>query len=377
MRLKRIFKRMMIAALSVALILLASVYIYMQHPKFGKAPSGKRLERIEKSPNFKNGQFQNESHTPTFADGHTFWGEVQKIIFNTYPDKTPSGSIPSIKTDLLKLSPDSTYVIWFGHSSCFIQIDGKKILVDPVFSKNASPIPGTVKAFQGATNYTASDMPPIDYLLITHDHYDHLDYETVLALKENTQYVICGLGVGAHFEHWGYRENQIKEMDWREHETLRDSFSIQVTPARHKSGRSFKQNNTLWVSFLIKSPSASIFISGDGGYGHHFAEIGEKYGPIDLAIMETGQYDSAWHFVHLLPEEVLNAARDLQAKKILPVHHSKFVLARHPWYEPLEKIVELSKDNSTLGVETPMIGQPVSIGTTAQHFTAWWRLAQQ
>lgn len=362
----------MIVTLSVIIIVFVSACVYMQHPKFGKRPSGYRLKRIGRSPNFKNGKFQNESETPTFAEGHTFWGEVRKSLLNDYPHKAPTDTIPSVKTDLLKLSTDSTWVVWFGHSSCFIQMDGKKILVDPVFSKNASPVPWSVKAFEGTTTYSASDMPDIDYLLITHDHYDHLDYETVSALKDKVKYVVCGLGVGAHFEHWGYNTNQIIEKDWREQEVVSDSFSIHVEPARHKSGRSFSQNKTLWVSFLIRSATASIFISGDGGYDRHFAEIGEKYGPIDLAIMEAGQYDSAWHFVHLLPEESFRAAQDLKAKKILPVHHSKFVLARHSWYEPLDKMVNSAGPDSP-AVITPTLGQPVNLNDPAQHFSKWWK----
>lgn len=363
----------MIAIALVIMIFFITACIYMQHPKFGKGPSGKRLERIEKSPNFSDGKFHNQSETPTFAEGHTFWGEVRKSLFGKFSDREPADNIPSVKTDLHRLSNDSTWVVWFGHSSCFIQIDGKKILVDPVFGKNASPIPWSVKAFDGTMTYTISDVPEIDYLLITHDHYDHLDYETVSALRDKVKTVVCGLGVGAHFEHWGYSENQIKEKDWSEKEIVSDSFSIHVEPARHKSGRGFRQNNTLWVSFLIKAKSASIFISGDGGYDRHFAEIGKKYKQVDLAIMESGQYDSAWQYVHMLPEEVMKAARDLNAKEILPVHHSKFVLARHPWYEPLEKITELGKQDSARAVLTPMIGQPVCVGSSPRYFKKWWR----
>lgn len=371
-RLRRIAKRIMIVTLSIIVVLFVSACIYVQHPKFGKSPSGERLERIKKSPNYKNGKFQNATETPTFAEGHTFWGELRKSVFNKYPDRIPPQAIPSVKTDLINLPIDSAVLIWFGHSSCFIQVQGKRILIDPVFSAHASPVPGSVKAFEGTSLYSVADLPDIDYLLISHDHYDHLDYETALALKEKTKKVICGLGVGSHFEYWGYRSDQIIEKDWYEKEKIDSSFVIYTEPARHKSGRGFSQNNTLWLSFVLESPQLTIYISGDGGYDRHFAEIGEKFGSIDLAIMENGQYDDAWHYIHLLPEETLKAAQDLKAKRLLPVHHSRFVLARHPWYEPLAKITEPDTGNN-ISVITPMIGEMVNLNDPSQTFNEWWK----
>ncbi len=372
---RRTAKKIMIVILSLVIILAVSACVFLQHPKFGKAPFGARLERIKKSPNYKDGKFHNITETPTFAEGHTFWNELRKSLFNKYPNLEPHDSIPSVKTDLVNMSPDSNVVVWFGHSSCFIQIDGKRILVDPNFSKNVSPIPGSVKAFKGTSLYTVDDLPEIDYLLISHDHYDHLDYETVLALKKKTRKVICGLGVGSHFEYWGYNEDQILEKDWYEQEVVDSTFAIYTEPARHKSGRGLKQNNTLWLSFIIKAHEQTLYISGDGGYDKHFAETGAKFGPIDLAILENGQYDSAWRYVHLLPEEALKAAADLKAKCVLPVHHSRFVLARHSWQEPLVKITEADGEGLVLPILTPRIGEIVSL-KTPQTFTKWWKEVQ-
>jgi len=362
----------MAVTLCIVLLVAISACVYLQHPKFGKAPSGERLERIRQSPNFKDDKFQNITPTPTFAEGHTFWNEVRKSLFNDYPDRTPHDTIPSVKTDLVNLPMDSNVLVWFGHSSCFIQVDGKRILIDPVFSSNASPVPGSVKAFEGTNTYSVSDLPAIDYLLISHDHYDHLDYETVLALKNKTKKVICGLGVGSHFERWGYRAEQIIEKDWHEKVEPDSTFAIHTEPARHKSGRGLKQNNTLWLSFVIKSSHTRIYISGDSGYDTHFAEIGKKFGPIDIAIMEDGQYDSAWHHVHLLPEETWKAAKDVKAKRLLPVHHSKFVLARHPWYEPMEKVTALTNDD-TMHLLTPVIGEVINLNDSGQNFRSWWK----
>jgi L-ascorbate metabolism protein UlaG (beta-lactamase superfamily) len=354
--------------LSLLLILVASVCIYMQKAEFGKAPSGERLSRIQQSSNFKKGKFQNTVNTPTFPEGYTFWGELWKQVFKKYPRRKPIDVIPAVKSSL----KDDNILVWFGHSSCFIKVDGKTILIDPVFSDNASPLPGTVKSFKGTDIYTVADLPDIDYLLISHDHYDHLDYKTALALKNKTKKVICGLGVGAHFERWDYPADKIIEKDWHEKVTTDSGFIIFTEPARHKSGRGFKQDNTLWMSYLIQTSTMKIYYSGDGGYDTHFAEIGNKYGPIDVAILENGQYDSAWHYVHLLPEEVLKAAQDLKAKRLLPVHHSKFALARHPWDEPLIKITALNKAFN-IPLLTPMIGEQVHLHDTSQIFRQWWK----
>lgn len=355
----------------VILVLAVSAIFYMQQPKFGKSPSGDRLARIERSPNYRDGKFQNPEATPTFAPGYSLTGQLYKQLFKKYPRRRPTDLIPSVKTDLHQIAPDSNVVVWFGHSSCFIQLDGKKILVDPVFSGNASPVPGTVKPFKGSDIYTVADLPDIDYLLISHDHYDHLDYETVLALKNKTKKVICGLGVGADFEYWGYAPEQIMEKDWHEKVSVDSGFTIYAEPARHKSGRGLAQNKTLWLSFVIQSTKTTIYISGDSGYGKHFAAIGNKYGPVDLAILEDGQYDKAWHYVHMLPDEVLKAAHDLKAKRLFPFHSSKFTLAKHPWDEPLAAITALNKQFN-IPLVTPMIGQVVDLDNPKQEFKQWW-----
>lgn len=371
-RLLRFSKYLLIVVLSLTLLIGISACVYMRLPKFGKAPFGERQARIEHSPNFKDGKFQNTVATRTLAEGHTMMGELYKEVFNKYPRRRPTAAIPAVKTDLLKIPPDSNLVVWFGHSSCFIQVSGKRILVDPVLSRNASPIPGTITPFRGTDIYTVADLPEIDYLLISHDHYDHLDYETVLALKDKTKHVICGLGVGADFAYWGYPAEKILEKDWHEKVAVDSGFAIYAEQARHKSGRAgFNQENTLWLSFVIKAPAATIFISGDTGYGPHFAGIGHTYGPIDLAILENGQYDSAWHNVHMLPVEVLKAAQDLHAERLLPEHSSKFTLARHAWDAPLVNITALNKKFS-IPLVTPMIGEVVSLDNKNQVFKQWW-----
>jgi len=353
------------------IVLLVSTLLYLRQDKFGKIPAGARLERMKQSPNFKNGKFQNLSKTPTLTEGVTFFDVIYDNYFKHKPRQYPAESIPSVQTNLRGLARDQDVLVWFGHSSYFLQLDGKRILVDPVFSGNASPVPRTVKAFKGTDVYRVADLPDIDYLLITHDHYYHLDYQTLIGLKDKTAKVICGLGVGAHVEWWGYHSDQIIELDWNEQIALDSSFTLFVEPTRHFSGRGVSRNNTLWVSYVLQTARMKIYIGGDSGYDAHYAAIGTKNGPIDLAILDNGQYNKAWKLIHNHPEDVLKAAQDLQAKRVFPVHSSKFALSTHDWDEPLTKITELNKAYQ-IPLVTPRIGEVVNLNDSTQSFTAWW-----
>lgn len=361
----------MITTFIIIGVLLTAIFLYMRQDKFGKSPSGARLEKIKQSPNFKNGKFQNLSYTPTLTEGHSWFKVLYEAYIKSKPRHYPTDRIPSVKTDLLSLPLDANVLVWFGHSSYFIQIDGKRILVDPVFSGSASPIPGTTKSFKGTDIYTVADLPDIDYLFISHDHYDHVDYKTLIALKDKIKKVICGLGVGAHFEQWGYDISQLIEKDWYETVALDSGFTAFVEPARHFSGRGLSTKNTLWASYVLQTPGMKIYIGGDSGYDAHYADIGNKYGPIDLAILDNGQYNEAWKYIHNLPEDVLKAAQDLNAKRIFPVHSSKFALASHDWDEPLVKLTELNTSYN-ISLVTPIIGEIVHLNDTTQAFKQWW-----
>ncbi len=361
----------MIIIITLLVIFVIAGLLYMQQAQFGKMPAGKRLERIKESANFREGKFQNVRPTPDLTEGYSMSGVIYNFFFNKSPRRSPVDSLPSVKTDLLNLSIDQDILVWFGHSSYFIQLDGKRILVDPVLSGGASPIPGTNPSFRGTDIYTAADLPVIDYLFISHDHYDHLDHATLMALQDKVKKVVCGLGVGAHFEHWGYPESKIMERDWHEAAVLDTGFTAFVTPARHFSGRTLGRNRTLWASYVLQTPTMKIFLGGDSGYDTHFADIGNRFGPIDLAILENGQYDRAWRYVHTLPEEVLKVATDLKARRVFPVHSSKFALANHSWDEPLTKITELNQ-TYRFPLATPMIGEPVQLKNPDQKFKQWW-----
>ena len=340
--------------------------------QFGKAPSGTRLAAIEQSLNYKDGKFQNIHYTPSLTKGYSMLGVLYNFTFGKFPRVKPASPIPNVKTSLKELPLNEDLLIWFGHSSYYIQLRGKRFLIDPVFSGNASPIYGSNKSFEGADIYTASDMPEIDYLLITHDHYDHLDYPTVLQLKPRIKHIICGLGVGEHFEYWGFDPSTIIEKDWDEQIRIENSITLYTAPTRHFSGRAFKRNNTLWLSFILESDDLRLYLGGDSGYDTHFAEIGHRFKCFDLAILDNGQYNLAWQAIHMLPEEGLKAAKDLNTKRLFPVHSSKFKLSTHPWDEPLKKITALNEKGPQIPLVTPKIGEVVSLNNTEQSFSKWW-----
>ena len=301
---------------------------------------------------------------------------MSKVTFDFFfgkkdPLLKPLKEIPSLHTDLKSIDKNQDVFIWLGHSSYYLQTDGISFLIDPVLSLYGSPFKYFNKAFKGSDIFKPGDIPNIDYLVITHDHFDHLDYPTVESIRDRTGMAILPLGVGAHLERWGYAENLLIEEEWGTEVNLKNDIKIVFTPARHFSGRRIRQNDTLWSSYVLITPTKKIFLGGDSGYDSHFKTIGEQYGPFDYAILENGQYGEAWRYIHTLPEDVIQAGIDLKAERIIPVHAAKFALALHPWNEPLLKITALGKEKK-LNILTPMIGEVVDLNQHEQQFTAWW-----
>ena len=214
-------------------------------------------------------------------------------------------------------------------------------------------------------------MPDIDCLLISHDHWDHLDYPTVMGLKPKIRNILCGLGVGAHFRRWGFPNSLIHEADWGDTLPLDAAVRIHVTTASHYSGRSLTRNKTLWAGFLLESASRKIFFSGDSGYGPHFAELGKRFGGVDLALLDCGQYNERWRHIHMTPEETAQAAEDLGALHLLPAHVGKFALAYHPWDEPFKRIAAASQGKA-FHLITPVIGEAVNMTGRIPDFPYWW-----
>ena len=373
---KKLFK-ILFYLLIIVVILAISIYLFMKTPAFGALPSGKSLEKVKNSKNYIDGEFRNKEKTELLTDTKkTPIKRLLEFAFEKDPEGTvPKIALPSVKTDLKTLDPNEDLIVWFGHSSLFIQIAGKKILVDPVFSKYASPVPFSNKAFEGTNIYTVDDLPEIDVLLITHDHYDHLDYPTVKKLKDKVAKVIVPLGVDAHLLRWGFDEEKITTVDWDDEVTIDENLKIYALETRHFSGREFSnRNQSLWVSYLIEEKYNDglyrLFLSGDGGYSSRFKAFKEKFQNIDLAVMEAGQYNEEWALIHSLPEDIIKEVRDMEVTKLFPIHNSKFKLSKHPWDEPLRKLDDFTI-NTNIQLLTPMIGEKLYLHKE-NSFKKWW-----
>lgn len=307
-------------------------------------PQGERLERIVKSPNYKGKKFVNLDSTELMAGKKSNFRIFREFLMD---DKSGAVRVPDsmevVRTDLKSLPDDRDWLVWFGHSSYLMNLSGKKVLVDPILY-SGSPVSFVNKMFPGTDVYKPKDFPDIDFLVISHDHWDHLDYEAVTELEPRVKKVICGLGVGEHFEFWGYSAEKLVELDWWEGAGLGD-FHVTATPARHFSGRDLHQNRTLWASYVLRSPKRTVWIGGDTGYGSHFAKIGEKFPGIDLAIVENGQYNTDWAFVHTLPEYLGKVMTELGAARYLTVHHSRFCLSKHDYRDPIKNAKKAAEES--------------------------------
>lgn len=374
--------------------------------------------RIAVSPNFVNGRAKNYEATEVMTDsrevGESFGESLGESTHNSHdldsPKsthdsknesklkailallKTPNITIPSVKSDLSAMSGQDSFV-WFGHSSYMLSVGGKTLLIDPILGDNAAPLPFIIKPFKGADIYAPSEIPPVDFLIITHNHYDHLSKKTLKALLGKVKRAIVPLGVGKYLKAWGLDEGKITELDWGEVADF-GAFRFHCLTARHFSGRGLiDRNKSLWASFLLeyntknvadlgeskgKNYTKKIFFGGDSGYGAHFAEFGKKFGAIDLAFLENGQYNTQWAKIHAFPHQTLQIAQDLNAKAIMSVHNAKFKLSTHEWNAPLEHIYTLYMSGKyDFLLLAPKIGEVVPLWSDKSdkkaHFSPWWR----
>lgn len=330
MRMKIIF-----IILGIVVLFVGAGLAILSHPAFGLWRHVSK-ERIQASPNYRDGMFQNQEPTPQFTGDtastrRTLW----RFLTNKDTLRVPQQPIPAIKTDLKNLPTDSDWLVWFGHSSYLFCLNGKRYLVDPVL-KPEWPATLMMKPFAGTDIYRPDDLPDIDVLIITHEHWDHMEYATLRDIRERVQTVICPLGIADYLRYWGYANEQIAEMDWYDQSPItNDQLQITCLPSRHFSNRLLgKRNQTLWASFMIEAGGRKVYIGGDGGYDKRFREIHERFGSIDLAFLENGQYNANWKYIHTTPEDLEKVILDLQAKQVFTVHHDKYSLAMHPWYEP-------------------------------------------
>jgi len=363
---------MMLTSIALVTALGLGACAYLQHPKFGNYPEGTRLENVARSPHYAGGIFHNQITTPVLAENTGTLSILAKNLSERVENLSPSQPIPVSKIDLKALPPEQDTVVWLGHSSFYVQLAGQRILIDPVFSDYASPVPFAIQAFAGTKLYSVDDLPPIDVLLITHDHWDHLDYATLTALAGKVGQAMVPLGVGAHLEGWGYAPAKIHEADWYDKVAVSAQLTLHLVPARHYSGRWLTRNKTLWGGFVLESGQRRLLFSGDTGYGPHFKELAQRFGSFDLAALDMGQYDPRWPYIHMNPEEAAQAAEDLHARALLPAHVGKFSLARHAWYEPFERISAASQGKS-YRLLSPMMGQALQLNEQNPIFSRWWR----
>ena len=362
-------KRFLVASTALVCALGISACAYVA-PTLGQLPEQQQLQA---APQYRDGAFRNEVASPPRPGGV---GMALRMIRGRFeprdPRTAPTAVLPSVKTDLAALPREQDIVVWLGHSSYFVQIGGKRLLIDPVFSSYAAPLPWMVKAFEGSSPYAIEDLPTVDAVLITHDHYDHLDHATMKAMEPKTKMVIAGLGNGAHLRHWGYAPAKIREMNWHGSVDLAPGVQVHVLPAQHYSGRFMERNQSLWASYALETPGRRLYFSGDTGFGPHFADIGKRFARFDFVALDGGQYNAKWADIHMTPEEASRAAEILDTGALLSGHAGRFSLARHAWDEPFERAVEASKGKS-YRLLTPRIGEPIRLNDPQQSFAHWWK----
>lgn len=357
----------------VALIALVG-FIFMQTSKqFGKAPTAQQKAAYDSLENYYDGAFRNYDNVEVKIG----FGEMMKMIpeyFKKGTAREPGHELPREKMDSLAITqtPDTSLELnWFGHSALLLQMHGKRIMIDPMLGPTPSPHPWLGKPrYSPGLPITAEQLPELDVVLFSHDHYDHLDYESVMKIKDKTSMFLVPLGLKNHLVYWGVDSNKVQEFKWWE-ETEIDGYRFVCTPAQHFSGRGLGDRGaTMWCSWAVMHEGKSIYFSGDSGYGRHFKEIGEKYGPFDFAMMECGQYNERWKEIHMMPEETAQAAKDIQAKAFMPIHWGAFTLALHEWNDS-PKRVTAAAEKLGIPIITPIIGETMQLNALAP-LNKWW-----
>ena len=368
----------MLLLVSAGLIVLAAIIAYFTTDglsQFGAKPDGLWLERMKQSSNFNGRQFVNNVPT-NLSFGYKEYKDMLSKWFFSNVIREPIKDIEVVSLDSTKLVSVSTQdinVVWIGHSTILLEIENLRILLDPVWSKRCSPssIMGPERFFP--VPIELEQLPHLDAVMISHDHYDHLDKDAVVELAKTGVSFYVPLGVGAHLDKWGIDKSQIIEFDWWDTHSIKiGTVEIIATPGRHFSGRGLfsARNSTLWVSWVIKTPNHSIFFSGDTGPFSGFKEIGEKYGPFVLTFMKIAAYGDQWPDIHLTPEQAVDAHKMLNGKLFMPIHWGTFNLAFHAWYEPPERLVKAVQKNGVKLI-IPRPGQIVQLSDPPP-LDKWW-----
>lgn len=339
--------------------------------QFGGKATKVLIERYAQSPNWRDGKFQNLQQTSMSIS----FQDLPKLLYKQFfekEDREPRQQIPIVPFDRADFSArsDSAKMIWYGHSAVLMRLNQQTLLIDPMLGPNASPIaPFATRRFSDHTLDLIDQFPTIDLLLLTHDHYDHLDLDSIKKLIPKVSKYFVALGVARHLISWGVDAHKITEFDWWDQQEY-EGISVHFTPSRHFSGRGLTDRaKSLWGGWVFKTENESIYWSGDGGYGDHFRQVGDLLGPFDFGMMECGQYNANWHQIHMYPEEAVRAAIDAGVKNAMAVHWGGFALAQHSWKEPMTGFVNAAADHK-LAIATPRIGEQFSYQKLPS--TPWW-----
>lgn len=362
MILKKVLKIFVVVLLVFAII--AMLFIKLWQPFGQEINMADKKVYSEKTDMFYDGSFHDNPDISVMNDSESeFSNHEQKIPKDTMPVHSLT-SIPNASIDDLKW-------IWFGHSSSMLQMQGLNILIDPVFSEYASPVQGFGAKRFSDLPITKENLPAIDVLVISHDHYDHLDYATIKDIDKKVKSYCVPLGVEKHLLRWGVDKEKIHSMAWWQEVEI-SGLTITATPGRHYTGRlPWQTNTTLWSGFVFQNEKYKSYYTGDTGYSNYFKEIYEKFGAMDFVILENGQYDKSWEAIHLLPEQGIQAVKDLQAKWVVPVHWGTFSISYHAWDEPIKQMTALAKKEK-MNIATPLIGEIVDYTYIEQYQKNWW-----
>jgi L-ascorbate metabolism protein UlaG (beta-lactamase superfamily) len=341
----------------------------------GARPEGDRAERVRRSPQFRDGKFRN-TVPPTVAtvSGRDIYREWRRRDAS----RKPAQPIPVI-TGIPTPARSGLHVSWLGHATTLIEIEGRRVLLDPVWSDRCSPSPLVGPKRLHRLPYPLDALPEVDAIVISHDHYDHLDMPTVRALtRDQSAPFLVPLGVGAHLQRWGVPESRIIELDWDESATV-SGVRFTITAARHFSGRGFSRDGTLWGSWVIAGPTPTqgrqrkVFYTGDTGYFDGFARIGAEHGPFDATLVQVGAYGEGWPDIHMTPEDGVRAHRDVRGGLMIPVHWCTYVLAFHGWAEPVERVWREAKELD-VRLAVPRPGQRIDVDNPPE-VDGWWQAA--
>lgn len=332
---------------------------------------GDRGERQRRSPQFHDGRFHNSVPSSTLPAGAG--KKILRELLRGGAIRKPSQPVPLAAPPATSApdAPGALHITWYGHASTLVEIEGRAVLIDPVWSERASPSQLVGPHRLHPPPVRLDELPDIDAVVVSHDHYDHLDMATIKALAEHSSApFLVPLGVGAHLERWGVRAARIIELDWDESATV-SGVRFTVTPARHFSGRGFARDETLWASWVVAGPTRRVFYSGDTGYFDGFARIGREHGPFDAALVQVGAYGQYWPDIHMTPEDGVSAHVDVRGGVLIPVHWCTFVLSFHAWGEPVDRVWREAKERDvTLAVPRP--GERVDIDDPAE-VDGWWQ----